>query len=121
MLGPEVEARVILPAARAMIAKKLMKEYRFTQAKVASLLGITQATVSNYCREKRGITKGLELNEIKDKVDEVADLLAKNPDPTMASKYLVSILRFAEEKKIVCDIHRKLEPWLKEDCNVCFI
>lgn len=121
MLKPEIEARVILPAVRAMIAKKLIKNYHFTQAKTARLLGITQATVSNYYREKRGVMKGSELEEIREKADEAARLLAMKPDRLTVLKCLMDILKYVEEKRIVCQIHRKLELWLEGmDCDVCF-
>ena len=120
MLKPEVEARVILPAIRAMIAKSLVKNYHFTQSKVASLLGITQATVSNYYREKRGAAKELELGEIEKKVEEIIELLAKKPNPALVGRCLMEILRYVEESRLVCKIHRKLEPWFGEDCDLCF-
>ena len=55
---------------RALIVRRLLNEYHMTQEKVARLLGITQASVSNYVRAVRA--RGLR--------PEVVSLLAKYAD-----------------------------------------
>ncbi|HDJ26101.1 MAG TPA: hypothetical protein ENF34_02155 [Candidatus Bathyarchaeota archaeon] len=50
----EVIARSVLPALRALIARKLVRDHGFTQANVAGFLGVTQATISHYLANKRG-------------------------------------------------------------------
>jgi len=50
----EVIVRGVLPALRALIARKLVRDHGFTQASVADFLGVTQATVSHYLASKRG-------------------------------------------------------------------
>jgi len=44
----------ILPAIRAQLARVLVKEYGVPQQKVAELMGLTSAAVSQYINSKRG-------------------------------------------------------------------
>jgi hypothetical protein len=60
----EVVSKYILPVFRAMVAKELMKEYGYSQAQVASKLGISQAAVSYYVNSKRGVMMVSELEKI---------------------------------------------------------
>lgn len=50
----EVVAFDILPAARSLIAKKLMEKHGFSQKQVATSMGITQPAVSQYRTNSRG-------------------------------------------------------------------
>ena len=74
----EVMARRLLPALRALIARELVERHGLAQSKVASLLGVTQASVSHYLSAKRGKLKGLvcEPEELKSMAREVADRIA---------------------------------------------
>ncbi|MEM2760536.1 MAG: helix-turn-helix domain-containing protein [Nitrososphaerales archaeon] len=54
LLPSEIETRFLIPAGRSLIARELIKKYNFSQENVASLLGITQAAVSNYISGNRG-------------------------------------------------------------------
>jgi predicted transcriptional regulator len=46
--------RNVLPAIRALIAKRLVVDYGLTQVEAARKLGMTQAAVSFYVGSKRG-------------------------------------------------------------------
>ncbi|WP_415282367.1 transcriptional regulator [Candidatus Nitrososphaera sp. FF02] len=54
LLPSEIEAKSLIPAVRAVLAKKLIKEYSLREEDIAKVLGITQAAVSNYVRGTRG-------------------------------------------------------------------
>lgn len=47
----------IFPIARAMIAKKLVDVYKFSQTKAASYMGISQPAISQYRKNVRGKRK----------------------------------------------------------------
>jgi len=74
----EVIARSVLPALRALIARKLVKDHGFTQASVADLLGVTQATVSHYLASKRGklVVDVCEPEELEFAANEIAVRIA---------------------------------------------
>lgn len=55
-MGPKCEkaVRYILPVARAMVAKKLMEGYGFSQTGVAKKMRISQPAISQYKKNIRG-------------------------------------------------------------------
>jgi predicted transcriptional regulator len=55
----EVVVNTVLPNVRAELVKVLIREYHMRQVDVASMLGITQASVSQYCSAIRGKDKVL--------------------------------------------------------------
>lgn len=78
MLKPpcEISTKYILPAVRAVVARRLIEEYGFTQSSVAKILGTTQAAVSHYMNVKRGgrfIEKLLSIDEARRIIDNVVD------------------------------------------------
>jgi predicted transcriptional regulator len=48
MLDCEATSRLIVPAFRIAVAKRLVKDYGLSQSRVAALMGVRQASVSNY-------------------------------------------------------------------------
>lgn len=70
----EVMADEVLPAVRALIAKKLI-ENGFSQKQVAEKLGLTQPAISQYKRNIRGYRK--DILENNPKLLEMADALVK--------------------------------------------
>ncbi|MGP8322101.1 MAG: transcriptional regulator [Methanosarcinaceae archaeon] len=54
----EIMVQKILPAIRAELARVLMVEHNCTQQKVADILGLSRAAVSQYVSEKRGAEIG---------------------------------------------------------------
>ncbi|HEX7208306.1 MAG TPA: transcriptional regulator, partial [Nitrososphaeraceae archaeon] len=76
LLPSEIEAKSLIPAIRAILAIRLIKEYDLKEEVVANVLGITQAAVSNYLRGTRGdvelISKLSSLHEVMRMVDDIA-------------------------------------------------
>ena len=50
----EIMVQKVLPSIRAELARELMMEHNCTQQKVADILGLSRAAVSQYVSEKRG-------------------------------------------------------------------
>ena len=71
----EVMARYTLPAFRAMLARRLVRDYGFAQTKVASILGVSQASVNHYLTAKRGRKRLPKtwLEELQKLADELAE------------------------------------------------
>ena len=75
----EIMARYTLPVFRAMLARRLVNDYGFAQTKVASILGVSQASVNHYLTAKRG-RKPLPrmwLEELQKLADELAEDIVK--------------------------------------------
>ena len=98
----EVIARRVLPALRAMIARELVEKHGLAQSEVASLLGVTQASVSHYLSAKRGKLVGLSLRpeELRAMAQEIADRIAEGTiGPEEISKAMCELCARIKGKK----------------------
>ena len=87
----EIIARKVLPALRALIARELVERHGFPQSQVASILGVTQASVSYYLSAKRGklTTSICEPDELRNMAREIADKIANGSlDPGEVARAL---------------------------------
>jgi predicted transcriptional regulator len=121
LLPSEVEAKTIIPALRSLIAKKLINTYHLPQQKVAEMLGITQAAVSNYIREVRGIGVSLEDSaEARKLVDGIVRSILEGVDQVTLMKKFNEAVTTIKAKRLMCDLHQKLEPSLDaQSCHIC--
>lgn len=71
----EIASRYILPALRAMVAVRLVRDYGLSQVEVAKKLGTTQPAISYYLRSLRGVKSMNILSRIGD-VQELVDRFA---------------------------------------------
>jgi uncharacterized protein len=125
LLPAEIEAKSLIPAIRAILAVKLIREYKMKEELVARALGITQAAVSNYIRGTRGdtdlITKLTSLQEVMRMIDEIARDLAGNNayTPFTMSKFL-QLCNYMRFTMIICDVHHDIESNIDEQmCEQC--
>jgi len=123
MISPyEIVSKSALPALRAMVARRLQEDYHMTQQQAASVLGITQASVSNYARKTRGVMVNLETEP---KVVEAADRIAlvlsrKDPDRREALRSMTDVLDYIRFSHLMCSLHGDLEPGFQlEGCFAC--
>lgn len=121
LLPAEIESKVMIPLLRAMVAKKLVYDKSFTQEQVAKVLGVTQAAVSNYLRGVRGITTELEKNdELTKWVDEVVEAVLNNEPKEEIARRINDALKNIRMMRILCEVHKKVEPDIDVDsCHVC--
>ena len=54
LLPAEIESKTMIPALRAILAKKLADQHKIREDEISKMLGVTQAAVSNYIRGTRG-------------------------------------------------------------------
>ncbi len=123
MISPyEIVSKSALPALRAMVARRLQLDYNMTQQQVASALGITQASVSNYTRKTRGMMVNFESDPT---VAKAADAIArglseKGPDQGEALKSMTDVLDYIRLNHLMCSLHSDLEPGFQvEGCYAC--
>jgi predicted transcriptional regulator len=118
----EIVSKSALPAFRAMVSKRLTENYRMTQQEVASRLGVTQASVSNYARKARGMMLDLEVDEnIAKAADQVAELLASDkPDQRETLRLMTEVCDYVRFNHTLCALHEELDPAFKtEGCFAC--
>ena len=125
LLPSEIEAKSLIPAVRAILAKKLIREYSLKEEDVAKDLGITQAAVSNYVRGTRGdtelISKLESVREVVRMIDDIAKDLSTNKayTPSTLAKF-VGLCNYMRYTLIICDVHHSIEPNIDEQiCEQC--
>ncbi len=122
-LPSEIEARYAIPALRALIVRKLVREHGFTQEAAAKAMGLTQAAVSNYLRGTRGVSLGWEdEEEVMRHVDAIVKLILAKADKKEVLKRMNEALLDIREKGVLCNVHKKAEPEVDPDiCDICGI
>jgi len=117
----ELMMDTFLPSIRQLVAKSLEKE-RFSQSKIAAMLGITQASVSLYLSSSKEKAYSLlsSLSLGREESDRYASLLAEDVkrSPSYAVATLGSIWANLLGRGAICGAHRKLYPALAE-CDYC--
>jgi predicted transcriptional regulator len=125
LLPSEIEAKSLIPAVRAILARKLIREYSLKEEDVAKDLGITQAAVSNYVRGTRGdtelISKLESVREVMRMIDDIAKDLSTNKayTPSTLAKF-VGLCNYMRYTLIICDVHHSIESNIDEQiCEQC--
>jgi len=67
LLPAEIESKTLIPALRAILAKKLAESHKIREDEISKMLGVTQAAVSNYIRGTRGDPKLIQNYLLKNK------------------------------------------------------
>jgi predicted transcriptional regulator len=89
LLPAEIESKTLIPALRAILAKKLAEDHNVREEEISKMLGVTQAAVSNYIRGTRGdpalIAKLLSEEQVSNLIDELTDNLSSDMAYTPSS------------------------------------
>ena len=89
----------IVPAIRKELAHVLVKDYGLSQKKVASMLGVSEAAVSQYMKKKRG--KRIKLNTgDRKKIREIAKHIMEKQTESAVIKSICEICKVVYFKKI---------------------
>ena len=125
LLPAEIESKTMIPALRAILAKKLADQHNIREDEISKMLGVTQAAVSNYIRGTRGdpelISKLSSQKQIVEMLNEISDNLASNKAYTPASlSKFIGICNYIKTSLLICDIHHNLESNIDEAiCKEC--
>ncbi len=124
LLPAEIESKTLIPALRAILAKKL-SENNIREDEISKMLGVTQAAVSNYIRGTRGdpnlIAKLLTEDQVVQMLNEISENLASNMAYTPASlSKFIGLCNYIKSSLLICDIHHDLESNIDETvCKEC--
>jgi len=113
----EIEVWYIIPAIRRELAKSMVKNYNLNQKQIAEIMGITEAAISQYLSSKRGkevIFSDVILEETKISAKKIIE------NPTMLVPEMMRLTKLTEVKQVMCDLHKKQDVKLPEDCDICF-
>jgi len=125
LLPSEIESKSLIPALRAIIAKKLANEHKIREDQISKMLGVTQAAISNYIRGTRGdpelIKKLLAEKQVSEIIIEICDNIAtdKSYTPSTLAKF-IGLCNYIKSSLLICDIHHNLESDIDEAiCKEC--
>jgi len=124
LLPAEIESKTLIPALRAILAKKL-SENKIREDEISKMLGVTQAAVSNYIRGTRGdpnlIAKLLTEKQVVQMINEISENLASNMAYTPASlSKFIGLCNYIKSSLLICEIHHDLESNIDEGvCKEC--
>ena len=125
LLPAEIESKTLIPALRAILAKKLAEKHKIREDEISKMLGVTQAAVSNYIRGTRGdpklISQLSSQKQIVEMIDEISENLASNKAYTPASlSKFIGLCNYIKSSLLICDIHHNLESDIDEAiCKEC--
>ena len=125
LLPAEIESKTLIPALRAILAKKLAEDHNIREDEISKMLGVTQAAVSNYIRGTRGdpslIAKLLAEKQVAELIDELSQNLSSDMayTPSSLSKF-IGLCNYIKSSLLICEIHHNLESDIDEQvCKEC--
>ncbi len=125
LLPAEIESKTLIPALRAILAKKLAEDHDVREDEISKMLGVTQAAVSNYIRGTRGdpslIAKLLAEEQVAILINELCDHLSSDMayTPSSLSKF-IGLCNYIKSSLLICEIHHNLESNIDEQvCKEC--
>ncbi|MEM3730608.1 MAG: hypothetical protein QW667_00290 [Candidatus Bathyarchaeia archaeon] len=123
MLVPcEVATKCVVPAVRALVAKKLVTKHDLRQVEAAKLLGVSQPAISLYYRRLRGKAINLEKDkDIAKFIETLADTLVNG---NLSHKDFIlmfcEICKTIRAKGMLCELHKTFDPSMNiEECELC--
>ena len=122
MLQPqELVVAKLLPTIRARLARELLRAHRMKQVDVARAMGITQAAVSHYNTQSRGVDQEMLrlFPEIKPFVQELAERIAGG---LTLSNQIASVNSFCADLMLTarfCEYHKSMGD-IDPHCTACF-
>ena len=125
LLPAEIESKTLIPALRAILAKKLAEDHNIREDEISKMLGVTQAAISNYIRGTRGdpklIEKLLSEEQVSKMIGELSENLASDMAYTPSSlSQFIGLCNYIKSSLLICDIHHKLETNIDEKiCKEC--
>lgn len=125
LLPAEIESKTLIPALRAILAKKLAEDHNVREEEISKMLGVTQAAISNYIRGTRGdpalIAKLLSEKQVSSLIDELTENLSSDMayTPSSLSKF-IGLCNYIKSSLLICEIHHNLESDIDEKvCKEC--
>jgi len=125
LLPAEIESKTLIPALRAILAKKLAEDHKVREEEISKMLGVTQAAISNYIRGTRGdpalIAKLLSEKQVSNLIDELTENLSSDMayTPSSLSKF-IGLCNYIKSSLLICEIHHNLESNIDEKiCKEC--
>ncbi len=118
LLPAEIESKTLIPALRAILAKKLAEEHNIREDEISKMLGVTQAGTRG---DPSLIMKLLAEEQVAIMIDELSDSLSSDMayTPSSLSKF-IGLCNYIKSSLFICEIHHNLESNIDEQvCKEC--
>ncbi|MBI2133303.1 hypothetical protein HYU11_01330 [Candidatus Woesearchaeota archaeon] len=115
VLPQEIEIWYVIPALRRELALELVRGHSMPQKRIASVLGLTEAAVSQYVCLKRGAKVHFP-RSLRREIALSAKRIANGSD---AMRELMGLSGNQLVRSLVCTLHRKGNPSLR-NCRICY-
>ena len=113
----EIEVWYIIPALRRELAKSMINDLKLTQKHIAKCMGLTEAAVSQYLSSKRAkavVFSDAILKETKASAKRIVE------NDRLLIPEMIRLTKLTDVKQVMCDLHKKQDVKLPEDCETCF-
>ncbi len=114
-LPQEISTWYIIPAIRREFVKEMIAQ-GLSQRQAAAKLGLTEAAVSNYMKDKRASEIKLNQHIVELIKGSVVNILSKQSD---VFTELYNVVKECEKDLTVCQIHAAYDE-IPEGCKICF-
>jgi predicted fused transcriptional regulator/phosphomethylpyrimidine kinase/predicted transcriptional regulator len=119
----EIVVKKLLPLLRVLIAKELCQTYNWSQTRIANILGVTQAAVSNYLNQDESalLSQYFDLEEIKNIAKGLASEMSIRRGGHIDIIYgICRICLNLRKGGSICHAHKSKLPKLKDErCAIC--
>ncbi len=123
LLPCEVGVQTVLPAIRALMARKIIEKHGMKEKQVAELLGLSQSAISRYATKNRGNILTIEnVPEVQELIDQIIRLLlyGKPNQTTEILKLFCQTCKVIREQGLMCTLCQKKTPQnIAEICAFC--
>ncbi len=122
MIQPqEVVVAKLLPTIRARLARELLRTYHMKQIDVAQAMGITQAAVSHYNTQSRGVDQEMlrRFPEIKQFVDGLAGRISAGMTMSDQISTINEFCLGLMQTQRFCEYHKGMGD-VDPTCTACF-
>jgi predicted transcriptional regulator len=116
-LPQEIEAFYVIPAVRRELARILVAD-GLTQRLVAHKLGVTDAAVSQYLSNKRGITIEYPPT-VAATFRAAADAVKNATNERTVREALEAACAAVRDERVMCTLHKK-HATVKDGCSDCY-
>ncbi len=111
----ELEVWYVLPALRRELSIE-MKKSGLDQKTIAKVIGVTEAAISHYIKEKRASEVKFDDNT-KEEIRKSAQLISQNGK--LLFQEMQHLLNKALQNKVLCQLCHSQNNDLPEDCAIC--
>lgn len=119
-----VVVKYLLPTIRVLVMKELMEKHNMRKIDASAKMELTPAAITQYSKGERGtafINEIAQSEEMSKMISELADALAKSDASSeVILEKLCEICTSVRSERIICELHQKDIPTLKEcKCVMC--